>query len=252
MRWRLWCGWLLCAASPAGHAAGPPRFFFEMARVEAGGSWVGKYEVTQAQYTEVAGENPSAFPDSKKPVDGVSWDDAHDFCVKLTVREHAAGRLAADEVYDLPTDAQWDQFAAGTDPKDAVTSITGARTGPEPIGTRAPNPLGLYDVLGNVWEWCRDWYTNDIRKKDANKDLPYVPTDAEAAATGPEETFKVLRGGAWDTGASDGFTIASRLRYAPSMGNYRTGFRCVVERWSRQSERGLGFQGNPDVRFGNL
>ena len=158
-------------------------------------------------------------------MDSVSWEDAVEFCAKLTTREQAAGRLPKGYVYDLPTDAQWDQFAVGTDLKTAVTSIATARTGTADVGQVPANPLGLYDVLGNVWEWCRDWYNNEIRKKDANRDMPYVPSDAEAAANGPEETFKVLRGGAWDTGPSDGFTLAARLRYAPSMGNSRTGFR---------------------------
>ena len=235
----LW--WCLTGGS-ALQAAGPAQFPFEVVRVEAGDYWVGKYPVTQAQYAEITGENPSAFLGPTRPVDSVSWDDAVDFCAKLTAREHAAGRLPPEYAYDLPTDAQWDQFAAGTDPKDAVTSLNAARDGTEPVGTRPPNPLGLYDVLGNVWQWCRDWYNNDIRKKDGNKDMPYVPSDAEAAAHGPEETFKVLRGGAWDTGPSDGFTAASRLRYAPGMGNYRTGFRCVVE---RRVQSNLGRDGSP-------
>ena len=211
-------------------AAEPKRFFFEVVQVPSGAYWVSRCEVTQAQYEEITDENPSVFRGPAKPVDSVSWDDAEDFCAKLTARERASGNLPPDCVYDLPTDAQWDEFAAGTDPKDAVMSIDAPRRGTEDVGTRPVNPLGLHDVLGNVWEWCRDWYNNAIRKKDANKDMPYVPSDAEAAANGPEETFKVLRGGAWDTGAADGFTPASRLRYAPSMGNYRTGFRCVVER----------------------
>ncbi len=221
-------GWMVGLATLG--AEEPKRFFFETVRVSLGGYWVGRCEVTQAQYEEITGENPSVFRGPAKPVDSVSWDDAEDFCAKLTAREHASGRLPTDYVYDLPTDAQWDEFAAGADPKDAVMSINGSRGSTEDVGTLPPNPLGLRDVLGNVWEWCRDWYNNAIRKKDTNKDMPYVPSDAEAAANGPEETFKVLRGGAWDTGAADGFTPASRLRYAPSMGNYRTGFRCVVER----------------------
>ena len=208
----------------------PTRFFFEMVKVPAGEYWVGKYEVTQKQYEEITGENPSRFQGADRPVDSVSWDDAVAFCEKLTARERAAGRLPGDYAYDLPTDAQWDQFAAGTEVKGAVLSLTQTRTGSENVGTAPANPYGLCDVVGNVWEWCRDWYNNDVRKKDSNRDLPGLPVDAGAAAAGPEETFKVLRGGSWDTGPSDGFRLDHRLRYAPGMSNYRTGFRCVVVR----------------------
>ena len=184
--------------------------------------------MTQAQYLEITGENPSRFQDDNRPVESVSWDDACAFCQTLTERERSAGRLPSGYVYTLPTDAQWDAFAGGTDTRDAATSLDVLRVSTDPVGLHAPNTHGLYDVVGNVWEWCLDWYGNDIRKKDANKDLPYVPSDAEAAASGPEEPFKVLRGGAWDTTAADGFSLASRLRYAPGMSNYHTGFRCVV------------------------
>ncbi len=217
----------------AGAAAGadePGKFYFEMVRVPEGEFWVGKYEVTQAQYEEIAGENPSRVRGARQPVDSVSWEDAVAFCEKLTRREQAAGRLPSGYAYGLPTDAQWDLFAAGTDLTDAAISLAGQREGSEAVGGHRANPLGLYDVVGNVWEWCRDWYDNGIRRKDANRDLPAVPTDAEAAANGPEETFKVLRGGSWDTSAADGFSLAGRLRYAPGMSNYRTGFRCVVVR----------------------
>ncbi len=218
--------WLTTAGTPG--ATDKP--YFETVAVPGADYCVAKYEVTQAQYEEITGDNPSAFPDPQAPVDSVSWEDAEAFCAKLTTREQQAGRLPKDRVYELPTDEQWDQFAAGTDVKDAVTSIEKGREHTEPVGRGKPNPFGLYDVVGNVWEWCLDWYDNRIRRKDANPDMPYVMTDAEATAHGPEETFKVLRGGAWDTGPSDGFKLGSRLRYAPSMGNRRTGFRCVVER----------------------
>ena len=207
----------------------PRHFFFETVRLSSG-LWVARCEVTQAQYEAITGENPSAFRDPDKPVECVSWDDAEDFCKKLTAREHAAGRLPGDYVYELPTDAEWDRFGGATPVGGAVTSLAGARTSTEKVGTVPPNALGLYDVVGNVWEWTRDWYNNDIRRRDSNRDLPLVPTDAEATANGPEETYKVLRGGAWDTGRSDRFDLASRLRYAPGMSNYRTGFRCVVIR----------------------
>jgi formylglycine-generating enzyme required for sulfatase activity len=214
------------------HAAAPdPKaLYFDTVAVPGTDYRVARHEVTQAQYEEITGENPSQFPTSRGPVDSVSWDDAEAFCTRLTAREHKAGRLPEDWVYDLPTDAQWDQFAAGTEVKDAVTSLERSREHPEAVGSGKANPLGLYDVVGNVWEWCLDWYDNRIRRKDANPDMPYVMSDAEAAARGPEETFKVLRGGAWDTGAADGFTLGSRLRYAPSMANRRTGFRCIVRR----------------------
>ena len=223
---------------------GPPaQFYFEMVRVPAADCWVGKNEVTQAQYWEITGENPSSFPDPKQPVETVSWDDAENFCHKLSDREHAAGRLSTGLVYDLPTDAQWDLFAKGTDLKDAVTSLTTTHTSTEAVGSHPPNPLGLYDLVGNVWEWCRDWYNNDIRKKDSNKDMPYILSEAEVVANGPEETFKVLRGGAWDTTSADEFALASRLRYAPGMSNYHTGFRCVVV--GIDSKRNVGASETP-------
>ena len=209
-------------------AQNPPVFYFQMVHIPGSSDWVATRDVSQQQYQEITGENPSAFDDPARPVDSVSWDDAEAFCEKLTAREWLAGRLPQDLVYELPTDAQWDAFAVGATLDNAVTSIHTERLGTAVIGSLPPSPLGLYDVLGNVWQWCRDWYDNDIRKKDSNKDLPAAYTDAQAAALGPEQTYKVLRGGAWDTGPADGFTPASRLRYAPGMSNYRTGFRCVV------------------------
>ena len=209
-------------------AESAPVFFFEMVHIPGSADWVATREVSQQQYEEITGDNPSAFVDPARPVESVSWDDAEAFCEKLTAREWLAGRLPQDLVYELPTDAQWDAFSAGASLDQAVTSIHAERLGTAVIGSLPPSPLGLYDVLGNVWQWCRDWYDNDIRKKDSNKDLPAAYTAAQAAALGPEQTYKVLRGGAWDTGPADGFTPASRLRYAPGMSNYRTGFRCVV------------------------
>ena len=146
----------------------------ELVKVPGADYWVAKCEVTQAQYEEIAGENPSAFKDPNGPVDSVSWEDAESYCQKLTDREHTAGRLPPEEHFELPTDAQWDQFAAGTDLKNAATSLSAPLVGTTSVGSHPPNPLGLYDVVGNVWEWCRDWYNNDIRKKDSNKDIPYI------------------------------------------------------------------------------
>ena len=212
----------ICLAASA--QAGPDVHYFEMVRMPAG-YWVAKNEVSQAQFEAVTGENPSAFPDPAKPVDSVSWDDADAFCKKLTAREITAGHLPTGWAYDLPTDAQWDEFAAGTPLTGAVTSLEAPRSSTEPVGASPANPMGLHDVIGNVWEWCRDWYTESIRRKDSNPD---VPAGALVAGTPEEENYKVLRGGAWDTAATDNFSLAARLRYAPGMSNYRTGFRCVL------------------------
>lgn len=186
---------------------------------------VARDEVTQKQYQDVTGENPSAFPDPAHPVDSVSWDDAVAFCRKLTARELAAGRLPAGWSYALPTDAQWDEFSAGASVTGAVTSLEKARDSTATIGGSPPNALGLRDTIGNVWEWCADWYTDAIRRKDSNPD---VPPGALLAGQPEEQIYKVLRGGAWDTSASDNFSPAARLRYAPGMNNYHTGFRVIL------------------------
>ena len=130
-----------CRSTAAGETSANPTIF-EMVKMPAGYS-VAKYEVTQAQYEMVTGENPSAFPGSTHPVENVSWEDATAFCEKLTAREWAAGRLPAGYVYDLPSDAQWDEFAVGTDVHDAVTSLGGRRDSTEPVGSHRPNALGL-------------------------------------------------------------------------------------------------------------
>lgn len=218
---------LLCLLLASVAARGATTYYFDVAAVPGETYRVARREVTQAQYEEITGENPSLYQDARAPVDSVSWDEAQAFCARLTAREQQAGRLPHDWVYTLPTDAQWDQFAVGTELAGAVTSLEQTRDHPEPAGASKPNALGLYDVVGNVWEWCADWYDNRIRRKDANPDLPYLPLDGGP----PEELYKVLRGGAWDTGAADGFKLASRLRYAPGMSNRRTGFRVICSPW---------------------
>lgn len=236
-------------AQPAPARSPPPApVSFPFVMVPMPGGWfVARDETTQAQYAEVTGENPSRFPDpeGRRPVENVSWEDATAFCELLTARERDAGHLPAGWRYDLPTDAQFDEFLADADVKEAVTSLAARREdGPEPVGTRAPNRLGLRDVLGNVWEWCRDWYDESIRRKDTNPDvpagalfttpIPAAPVGSGGAINGPDdppdERYKVLRGGAWDTVPSDGFTPRSRLRYAPGMANAHTGLRCVLVR----------------------
>jgi formylglycine-generating enzyme required for sulfatase activity len=159
------------------------------------GFWMGKYEVTQGEYLAVMGNNPSWFngvrqvwdPESEKaidvdctdpnrPVENVSWDDATAYCAALTERERLAGRIAPNSVYRLPTEAEWEyacrgwtstRFSYGDDP--GYTNLTnyawyednsGWTT--HAVGQKLPNPWGLYDMHGNVWEWCQDWWAENL------------------------------------------------------------------------------------------
>jgi len=140
------------------------------------GYWLGKYEVTQAQYQAIMETNPSYYKGADLPVEQVSWNDAMDFCAKLTEIEKTAGRLPAGYEYTLPTEAQW-EYACRAGTSTALNSgmdLSNAEECPEmdevgwyyynsdsmthPVGQKQPNAWGLYDMHGNVYEWCLDWY----------------------------------------------------------------------------------------------
>jgi formylglycine-generating enzyme required for sulfatase activity len=119
-----------------------------------GGHRVGKFEVTQAEYEKIMGENPSRFPGGQRPVEKVSWTSARDFCQKLTEQEIKEGKLPKSFAYALPTEKEWESYVADAALKDAITSQLGDRKNTENVGGLGPNKLGLHDVRGNVWEWC--------------------------------------------------------------------------------------------------
>ena len=173
------------------------------------GFWMGKYEVTQREYQAVIGSNPSGFQgDLNRPVESVSWLDATNYCARLTQQELAAGHISPDSHYRLPTEAEWEYAArAGTSTRfsygddDPIFSDLAnhawywANSGnmTQPVGQKAPNPWGLYDMEGNVLEWCQDWYG------------PYpggFVTDPQGPASNPQGV-KVIRGGAWDASQAD-------------------------------------------------
>jgi formylglycine-generating enzyme required for sulfatase activity len=134
------------------------------------GFWMGECEVTQAQYQMLMSANPSQYKGSDRPVEMISWNDATAFCLKLTQRESAAGRLPVGYSYRLPTEAQW-EYAARGGTKNAGFEYAGSNdTGSvawysvnsgdtsHPVGQKVANQLGLHDMSGNVSEWCNDWY----------------------------------------------------------------------------------------------
>ena len=169
--------------------------------------YLGVYEVTQAQYEKVMGKNPSHFEkrvirksdSSMYPVEMVSWEDAVEFCKKLSdlPEEKKAGRL-----YRLPTEAEW-EYACRAGSKTAYSFGEGSKslgdyawfdgnsnTQTHPVGEKKANAWGLYDMHGNVWEWCSDWYGE-------------YPKGAVSDPVGPREgSYRVGRGGSWSDGAA--------------------------------------------------
>lgn len=123
----------------------------------AEGIWASQYETTQAQYFQLTQQNPSLFQDPLRPVERVSWHQAMDFCRRLSEMEHAAGKLPPGLVYRLPTEAEFHAFNHGKPPHDAVLAANTLYWQTQPVGSLEPNELGLYDTIGNVWEWTLDW-----------------------------------------------------------------------------------------------
>jgi len=197
------------------------------------GYWLGKYEVTQAQYEAVMGTNPSYWEGANLPVDSIIWDDAMEFCAKLTEIERGAGRLPEGYEYTLPTEAQWEYVcrAGTTTALNSGKNLSDEYKCPEmdevgwyyyngtrkthPVGQKLPNAWGLYDMHGNVSEWCLDWYGD-------------YPTTAVTDPTGPVTgEDRVIRSGACDYAYH--CRSAHRSNGAPShfSGTYR-GFRVAL------------------------
>ena len=127
--------------------------------------FLGATAVTQHQYKAVVGANPAEFKGDNFPVDSVSWEDAMAFCKKLTDREHAAGRLPADWLFSLPSEAQWEYAcragSTGANPDNLPAMVWHDKANGKiahPVGQNQPNAWGLHDLHGDILEWCYDWY----------------------------------------------------------------------------------------------
>jgi len=190
--------------------------------------YLGMCEVTQAEYRQVTGTNPSGFANSgaTAPVENVSWNDAQDFCRRLS---EARTEKDAGRVYQLPTEAQWEYACrAGTTTRyhfgNHESNAAGYAWFPRnsgrtthAVGQRMPNAWGLHDMLGNVWEWCADWYDAEYYKHSPASD-PTGPPDGKARS---------FRGGSW-LRLPDYASCAYRNYRAPEYRRDATGFRVAV------------------------
>ena len=211
--------------------------------------YMGVFEVTQEQYEQIMGVNPSRFKGATNPVETVSWDDAVKFCQKLSAR---TGKKVM-----LPTEAQWEYacracttttfhtgdalkpgqanavFPSNPGVWDKIMAWVGkflpqkAKTNrTTPAGSFPPNGFGLYDMHGNVYEWCSDWHDwyDDSYANAKNQD-----------PAGPDSgSLRVLRNGSWGDHPED-CRSARRLGGAPDVRNYEVGFRVAVDLPAGQS-----------------
>ncbi len=212
------------------------------------GFWMGKYLVTQKDFMSVMGLNPSYFTpthgsseDSSRPVEQVTWNDATNYCALLTARDLAAGRIPPHCVYRLPTESEWEYACrAGTTTAfylgsrlssgqanflgryeyDATAGQINNADGVSlqsttPVGSYAANGWGIYDMIGNVWEWCQDFYGS-------------YPKESVIDPQGPAQgSDHAVRGGDW--GALGRFCrSAQRSGNIPAPTSRRVGFRVVL------------------------
>jgi formylglycine-generating enzyme required for sulfatase activity len=188
--------------------------------------YIGKYEITQMQWQEVMGastklSNPSYFKDCDNcPVESVSWNDVQEFIKKINMK--------TGKNYRLPTEAEWEYAArggvltstttyAGSNKIDDVAWYDGnSESKTHPVGSKKQNELGVYDMSGNVWEWCNDWYEKYSGGSQTNPQGPSYGSN------------RVLRGGSWCNGASYSL-VAFRYINIPDFRTFNLGFRLAMD-----------------------
>ncbi len=240
-------GFTLCWCPPGRFSMGSPphetRHRADEAQVEVTltrGFWMAKFEVTQAQWRRIVGAFPAQQPSIEFgkgddiPVYWVNFDEAEDFCTKLTERTHRLSALPTGWKFRLPTEAQW-EYACRASTLSATAfgdslgrhqanfdgePLNGGRDGPPQrravtVGSYPANPWGICDMHGNIFEWCRDWYH------------PRLPGGTDPDLHERKGTSRVRRGGAW-TDSGWACRSAFRLRYEPHRRSDHIGFRVVA------------------------
>ena len=181
---------------------------------------IGETEVTQALWQAVMGSNPSYFSGSNKPVEEVSWDDCQDFIRRLNA--------LTGENFRLPTEAEWEYAARGGNKSrgykyagsNTIGNVAwyGDNSGSQThnVATKSPNELGLYDMSGNVWEWCQDWYGD-------------YSSGSQTNPTGPSSgSYRVDRGGCWSYNAWY-CRVSCRFNYTPDSRIFNLGLRLALQ-----------------------
>lgn len=181
---------------------------------------IGKTEVTQEQWEAVMGSNPSCFKGNNLPVEQVSWNDCQEFIKRLN--------SLTGLIFRLPTEAEWEYAArggakssgykySGSNDIAAVAWYTNTTNdaGTKPVATKAPNELGLYDMTGNVWEWCSDWYGDYCSSHQTN------PTGSSKGS------YRVFRGGGWGSDARL-CRVSNRSNFNPSNSSNILGLRLAL------------------------
>jgi hypothetical protein len=168
--------------------------------------YIGKFEITQAQWQSVMGNNPSMFKGENLPVENISWHDAQEFISRLN--------KATGKEYRLPTEEEWDYAARGgnksigytysgsEDINDVAWHIGNSNRKTNPVGAKKPNELGIHDMSGNVWEWCENLFSSG-------------------------STSRTLRGGSWFSSKGDN-RITNRSSASPNAKNNSRGLRVVL------------------------
>ncbi|NOT11798.1 MAG: formylglycine-generating enzyme family protein [Methylococcaceae bacterium] len=186
--------------------------------------YLGETEVTQKQWEDIMGNNPSKAKGLYKPVEKVSWDDAHAFIKRLNEKE-------GGQYYRLPTEAEWEYaaragsdtvYSFGDDEKNladyAWYGNLGYHGSAHEVGLKKPNQWGLYDMHGNVWEWVEDWYG-----------ATYYSSSPVNAPKGPESgQYRVYRGGSW-VGKAVNLRSSARFSGLPVSRTHDIGLRLVRE-----------------------
>jgi formylglycine-generating enzyme required for sulfatase activity len=192
----------------------------------ARGFHLGRYEVTQDEYKAIMGVNPSFYRGPRNPVEMVTWDNAMEFCSMLTARERTSGRVPEGRVYRLPTEAEWEYAARGgaatrgftysgsADAYEVAWCRLNSNNTPHAVGQKSPNELGLYDMSGNVAEWCFDRFDAAFYSRSPGVD----PVNTQGGQS------RVVRGGGW----------------SDERGHTRSACRGALEPY--RAERNLGFR----------